>query len=119
MKIYWGLNSIPELRGLPKAQQGQLWRTCFFRALRLPRVWGSYLGMIVLNAGVLILATQFSFARPGSIGHYIVLVGGATLAIFLANQLAVPAVRPLLAARRAALEPPPARDDTYHVPPAF
>ncbi|HEY1015071.1 MAG TPA: hypothetical protein VGE07_20355 [Herpetosiphonaceae bacterium] len=117
MKIYWGYNSIPELAGLPRKQQTALWRDCLRAATQSPKALLGYLSLAVMigvcTAGASLLTGG---AVPGWVWAGI--FGG--LGGFIANQTLIRAMRPLLAARRAAMEPQPDRSDgSYHVPPAW
>lgn len=120
MKLYGGLNSIPELQGLPKAQQRQIWRQSLRAAFHKPQVWGSYGGAMIM-IGIVIVFQQNGLAEVlGGAGREIVvsmLIGG--LSTFIAMQFIIRATRPFMAIRRAALEAPPPADGSYHVPPAF
>ncbi len=99
MKLYWGLNSIPELAGLPKAQQRQLWWASLRLAVRRPRIWGpAALVSLVFQA-------VYSGIRsgPGSQrGRALALALVGALESFVSDQVMIRAMRPLLADRRAA-----------------
>lgn len=44
MRLYWGYSSIPELAGLPAAQQRTLWRKAFWRSIGH---WQWWLGLLL------------------------------------------------------------------------
>ena len=119
MNVYWGLNSIPELQGLPKPQQQRLWRMGVRAGWRMPRVWGGYLLMLLSmsigNFGPILLPGFFSGLLP------IILWGAfwGGLGGVVPSQVTIRAVRPVLARHRQAMEPKPSRDGSYYVPPAF
>jgi hypothetical protein len=118
MKLYWGFNSIPELQGLPKAQQRRLWSSGVRAGWRMPRVWGAYL-LMALFMGVGIFVPRLL----GDLldGQGLRVLWGAVwggLGGLLANQITTHAIRPVLAMHRRALEPRPPGDNSYYVPPA-
>ena len=120
MKIYWELNSIPELQGLPKPEQQLLWKIGWRAALRIPRIRIAYaLQIIIFMIGAVTPALLDSF--PGGLPAAILwggLWGG--VGAFGANHFIIATLRPILAMHRAALEPKPcAADGSYYVPPAF
>ena len=107
MKLYWSLHSIPELHGLSTAQQRQHWRAAVRAQWHRPQVWGSYL-VKVLVFMICLSAAWFIPERHGVwmaiLWNMIVLVWGgssAMVATMLGNALAVPVLRPTLAALRA------------------
>jgi hypothetical protein len=113
MKFYWGLPSIPELQGLPLAQQRQLWRAGVAMGLRTRRI----VGISALVAGgvavaVMLIALLVGIYHPAPSGNGAIWValaiGGGALA---GRQVHIAAIRPWLAAQRAALDPNPARGD--------
>ncbi|HYF65500.1 MAG TPA: hypothetical protein VD886_21920 [Herpetosiphonaceae bacterium] len=120
MKIYWGANSIPELKGLPKAEQRRLWFIGLRAGLRKPRVWAAYALMITaIMVGVALPSILELF--PGNLA-LAALWGGlwGGLGSFIANQIIIAAIRPVLALHRAALEARSRADDgSYYVPPAI
>ncbi len=121
MKLYWGLNSIPELQGLPKSQQHQLWRASQRVSLRSWRCWVAYSLVGLMGALTYIVMKQIPWMAlpdepltPVVVGAFI---GG--LYVFSAQQVVIPFMRPILASRRAAMESQSPADGSYHVPPAF
>ena len=120
MRFYWGVNSIPELKGLPKEQQRQLWKSCWRASLRRPRIWGSYVFLALLIA-VAPPLTRLVYILGESLERALVAGLVAGLAGWLINDLIIiPAIRPLIAARRAAMEPRARHaDGSYYVPPEF
>ena len=48
MKVYWSLSSVPELAGLPAADQRRLWRQCSGPAFRC---WQTWLALTLQLAG--------------------------------------------------------------------
>ncbi len=121
MKFYWTLNSIPELQGLPKARQRQLWQIGFRKSWHLPRVWASYLFMVITFAiSILVLIPLRLDAFP----HNTFIIMGwclfwSGLGVFTANQFCFAAVRPVLATIRAEMDSKDEGDGSYYVPPAF
>ncbi|HEY1013481.1 MAG TPA: hypothetical protein VGE07_12300 [Herpetosiphonaceae bacterium] len=119
MKFYWRMDSIPELAGLPKAEQRRRWRRAYFRSFRSRRLWLAFAGLLAMNLTVTLLvvrATRGLTDNPLLLGAaaLVVLVGATAF-----SQAIIWAVRPELARERAAEAPDPADDDgSYWVPPA-
>ena len=120
MNFYWGVNSIPELQGLPKAEQRLLWQVGRRAALRIPHIRAAYavqFVMFMIGATTPALLDAFPSSMPltmlwGGLWG----VGGS----LIFNQFLIKAMRPILTMRRAALEAKPrAEDGSYYVPPAF
>jgi hypothetical protein len=120
MKLYWGLNSIPELRGLPKAQQKRLWRIGVRAGGRMPRVWGAYFLMVlVLIIGLGLIPPLIpNFPRAGVVYTLWNALWGGLGGVSL-SHLSTHAIRPVLAKHRQAMEAKPAKDGSYYVPPAL
>jgi hypothetical protein len=111
MKFYWDLNSIPELQGLPREQQRQLWQAG--SAVHRSRIVRDYalmaVGVVlaVMLPGLLLGIMLPTFGGiPGSWVGLCVFSG-----IVIAQHLRIATIRPWLAAQRAAVDPNPARGD--------
>ncbi len=120
MTLYWRLNSIPELQGLSKFQQRQLWRKGHRAALRTPLFWIAHM----LLSGVGAIGTLTPVMLDAFPNNILISIGWMlcwlTLGLVIYNPILMRVMRPLLAQHRAALEPH-ARDadGSYYVPPAF
>lgn len=80
MRLYWTINSIPELRSLPKRERKQVWRRCYNKILRHWQTWvalalcgicsgaGGALGRLAFVDSYLILVC---IAAGGGIGGFI------------------------------------------------
>ncbi|MBA3468019.1 MAG: hypothetical protein H0T53_00095 [Herpetosiphonaceae bacterium] len=120
MKIYWRIRSIPELQGLPAPLQRRIWRAAARGSWRIPRIWvgaGVMLALYGIGYLPMFLDNLFPESLLVMLGWTVFWMGlGATIERL--NTIAV--VRPIVAARRAALDAPePNVDGSYHVPPAF
>ena len=113
MKFYWDLTSIPELQGLPLAQQRQLWRAGFAAGLRTRRIVGisalvaGGVAVALVLLGQLVGIYRLDTSGVGAIWTGLCSVGGAVAG----RQVHIAGIRPWLAAQRAALDPHPARAD--------
>lgn len=120
MKIYWGLNSIPELQGLTKPEQLLLWKVGRRAALRIPRIRIAYaLQLVMFMIGTMTPGLVDAFPRgmlPAILwGAFWGGAGALTI-----NHFIIARMRPILAMHRAALEAKPRPNDgSYYVPPAF
>ena len=112
MKFYWDLNSIPELQGLPRAQQRQLWRAG--AAVHRSRIVRDYALMVVgVVLAVLIPGLLLAIVLPTASGIPSSWVGLCVFGgIVIAQHLRIAALRPWLAAQRAAVVLNPVRSDT-------
>ena len=94
MQIYWRLRDIPELSGLEKAQQTEIWAATTGRRFRDPFF---YLGLIVCLVVVAIFYTLGCYVVPSSYGGVIGGSVGAGLGGFLSMGISMPRARPYLA----------------------
>jgi hypothetical protein len=119
MNLYWGLNTIPELQGLTKDQQRHLWKTALQAGRQVPRIQTAKLIMFTMILIALLIPSWVA----GFPDHLLLVMawGGfwGLVSAWIFRQVSIPALRPLLAMQRRALEPNPAHDETYYVPPAF
>lgn len=119
MRFYWRTGSIPELAGLPKAEQRRRWRQAYFRSFRSRRLWLAFALLLATNVATSWLAIR---GTEGLTPNRLV-IGGAALVVIAGGvgftQLIIWAVRPELARMQAADRPDPAQSDgSYWVPPA-
>jgi hypothetical protein len=111
MNLYWGLNTIPELQGLTKDQQRHLWKTALQAGRQVPRIQTAKLIMFTMILIALLIPHLLLVMAWGGFRGLV--------SAWIFRQVSIPALRPLLAMQRRALEPNPAHDETYYVPPAF
>jgi hypothetical protein len=101
MPMYWALNSIPELAGLPQQQQVHLWRRCYGRAFVHWQVW---VAMIVFLLSILIGQAAGHRYDNNAIGfHWFTIVGGmisGMLGAGIFGQMMTHWIRPHLRAER-------------------
>jgi hypothetical protein len=120
MKLYWGLKSVPELQGLPKAQQKRLWRIGMRAGLRMPVVWGGFLLMAIIGGvGIFLLPPLLPNLLDSSMSRILWSGMWGGLGGFVSSQVTTTAIRPVLARHRQAMEAKPAKDGSYYVPPAL
>ncbi len=94
MAFYWRFNDIPELSGLKKAQQTEVWVATMGRRIRDPFMLLA-LGICVVTVGL--GYTLGSFLIPLSYGGVIGGGLGAGLGSFLSLGISMPRARPYLA----------------------
>jgi hypothetical protein len=99
MRIYWSLNSIPELAGLTKAQKRAIWREACWHSIGHWQWWvGLLLFFLIDFFGLVILR---HLGHNGTIETLLL----AGFSAFLVGQFVLLAVRAHLRRRLAA--PPP------------
>ncbi len=65
MKIYWSINSVPEIRDLDFAIKDKIARTCMLRALRRWQVWVGVLLVFLLHLVLRKVGTDlFGSSKP-------------------------------------------------------
>jgi hypothetical protein len=85
MKIYYSMDSIPELAGLPRADQKKLFSQSLLRLLRSLRCW---ISLLVLFTVCAFLGTFLG----GNLGRAI----GYIVAIFIGHQILFRMQRPIV-----------------------
>jgi hypothetical protein len=109
-------SSIPELKGLPEFQRRQLWMVSYKDAHSKPRVWVSYVLMLITGY---IAIEMFLIADVPKI---IEPIGAPLIGAFIAltqQQYVIRVMRPFMATHRAAMEQQSRTDGSYYVPPAI
>jgi hypothetical protein len=104
MKVYWSLESLPELSDLPHAERRRLWRECWWKVLDHWQVWVVYLvGCLGIYGGMFVAAWLSLAVGLGWVLALLIvgLVWGSIFS-FLLNQVSFPLARPYLRALREA-----------------
>lgn len=100
MKVYWKIGDIPELQGIPPAEQRELWRRAQGPTHRQWQVW---LAMATLGALVVIGSFLGGMLGAGLFGA----IGG-----LIYGQVASHWARPHLREMRAQTPTPPPAEET-------
>jgi len=94
MRIYWSLNSVPELAALPKMERKRVWRTCYHRTFRH---WQTWLALLFcgLCGGAGVQIGKFIFEDGWMMLVCAGICGGIGGFIFgqVATQIAIPYIR--------------------------
>lgn len=114
---YWSFHRLPEVADLPKAQRMAVLQAAMPTLLQQPRMRLAFLlfgGMCLSGIALVIALVPISLWGAILVGSAWTVVGSIGV-----TQVAHSAMRPILAAQRAAMTPQPQHDDgSYWVPPA-
>ena len=104
MKIYWSLQSIPELADLPRPERRRLWRKCWGKVLRHWQIWLMFLLLCSSLLGVLFVSAWLALVVGLGWPLALILVSGAWGSTFgfLLDQVSIPLARPYLRQAREA-----------------
>ena len=89
MRIYWSVNSMPELQSLPKAERGRVWRKAYGQSFRY---WQTWVGVVLLG-----ICAFIGGAIGGHLGYVIwgSVIGGG-LGGFLFLQTLAPVIQRII-----------------------
>ena len=102
MPIYWGLESIPELKNVPKAERGRVWRRAYNKSFRH---WQNWAGLLVVAICVTIgftIGMEVGCILEAALGGEIWIWRNVVTAIFagfggfLYSQISISIARPYL-----------------------
>jgi Mn2+/Fe2+ NRAMP family transporter len=94
MKLYWSLNSIPELANLPKERRKEIWKPCRLKCLASWPFWVSMIAIIVVW---LVMLSKLGYFYSDN--HIIGLIWGVIVSVivsFIMQQVEFALVRPYI-----------------------
>jgi hypothetical protein len=92
MKLYWSINSIPELADLPKEKRKEVWKSCHIKCFLHWQIWAS---AVLFGLGVAAGSAlgEFYYGRIG--GTIGAAIAGGIVGI-IGWEIKVSVVRPLI-----------------------
>ncbi len=103
MKVYWTLESIPELAPLPPPERGRVWNVCVSRSFTHWQPWGGILLLFICTyAPAWTLYTLLVGHGVRALVAFLVTTplaaGGFLLGVGVLRQIIIPRIRPCLRA---------------------
>jgi len=99
MPIYWGLGSIPELKKVPKAERGRVWRRAYDKSFRHWQNWAGLLGIGIWITIGFFIGTEVGCILETALGGGMWIWRSVIVSIFggfggfLYNQINMPVAR--------------------------
>ncbi len=100
MKIYWSINSIPELAGLSPNEQNKVWRSCVWKCYKHWQTWvGLVLGAAIGGIGAIVAIWLIPDSVPvGLIERMLIIAPFGGIGGLILGQIAIHQTRPYLKA---------------------